>query len=218
MRQIPDPRGRQGRRHTLEAMLASIVCAILCCARGYQEIADWVHAQPPATWHALGFTRRPPKMGGFRYLMIQLCIDKFEAAIRDWIDQLPLAPPEPTSDQLDAVAIDGKSLCGSMTQHKRAVHLLAALDQRTGLVLSQKAVSSKTNEHHTAWPLLRELVLEGRVVTGDAMFCQRDLCRKITDRRGHYLFQVKKNQRDLLSDLTAEFNSAFSPRGPQTAA
>lgn len=157
-------------------------------------------------------------MGGFRYLMIQLCVDSFEAAIGAWVAELMSDLPEQEDGQLEAVAIDGKSLCGSMTQHTRAVHLLAALDQRTGFVLSQKAVSSKTNEHKAAWPLLRELVLEGRVITGDAMFCHRDLCKKITDRKGHYLFQVKKNQANLLSDLEAEFKSAFSPRGPKTAA
>ena len=32
--QIPDPRGRHGRRHSLAAMLTAIVCAILTGARG----------------------------------------------------------------------------------------------------------------------------------------------------------------------------------------
>ena len=34
---------------------------------------------------------------------------------------------------------------------------------------------NKTNEHKTALQLLRGIVLERRLITGDAMFCQRDL-------------------------------------------
>ena len=61
LRQIPDPRGRQGRRHPLAAMLAAVVCAMLCGARGYSAIAQWIHLQQPDFWYVLGFTRKPPK-------------------------------------------------------------------------------------------------------------------------------------------------------------
>jgi hypothetical protein len=43
--QIADPRGRQGRRHSLEAMLASVVCAVLQGARAYAAIAERLHDQ-----------------------------------------------------------------------------------------------------------------------------------------------------------------------------
>ena len=47
LRQIPDPRGRHGRRHSLAAMLAAIVCGLLTGARGYKAIAQWTRAQSP---------------------------------------------------------------------------------------------------------------------------------------------------------------------------
>ena len=60
LQQIPDPRGAHGRRHSFSAMLASIVCAVLCGARGYEAIAQWIHAQVPEVWYLLGYYRRPP--------------------------------------------------------------------------------------------------------------------------------------------------------------
>ena len=48
--QIPDPRGRHGRRHPLAAMLATIVCAILTGARGYRAMAQWIHSQNAVVW------------------------------------------------------------------------------------------------------------------------------------------------------------------------
>ena len=72
LRQIPDPRGRQGRRHSLSAMLAAVICAMLCGARSYSAIADWIHAQKQEVWHGLGFWRRPPQLGAFRKLSMKL--------------------------------------------------------------------------------------------------------------------------------------------------
>ena len=93
----------------------------------------------------------------------------------------------------------------------RAIHLLALLDQRTGFTLAQSEVDGKTNEHKTALTLLKSVVLAGRVITGDAMFCQRDLCQQIKDDGGHYFFEVKENQPDLKKSIDADFQPAFSP-------
>jgi len=72
-------------------------------------------------------------------------------------------------------------------------------------------VDGKTNEHKAALALLKSLVLEGRVITGDAMFCQRDLCQQIVEDGGHYFFEVKDNQPELKKSIEAEFQPAFSP-------
>jgi len=206
--QVPDPRGRQGRRHCLEAMLASVVCAMLQGARSYSAITQWIHAQDVELWHALGFTRRPPKLGAFRKLLMTLSPQYFEQVLADWAKYCLGVSSE---DLLEAVAMDGKTLCGTLQPHERAVHLLALLDQRTGCVLSQSRVDAKTNEHKGALELFKTLVLEGRVITGDAMFCQREVCQEIRDRGGHYFFVVKDNQPTLKESIAAEFRAAFSP-------
>ena len=206
--QIQDPRGRQGRRHCLTAMLATVVCAMLCGARSYSAIAQWIHAQRDF-WYVLGFTRRPPTLGAFRKLLMRLPPEALENALREWVERI--LPDQDVDEALQAIAMDGKSLCGTFTEHHRAVHLLSLLDQRTGYTLSQSEVDGKTNEHKAALKLLKALVLEGRVITGDAMFCQRDLCQQIVDDGGHYFFEVKDNQPELKKAIEAEFQPAFSP-------
>ena len=132
----------------------------------------------------------------------------FEQVLADWAKYCLGVS---SKDLLEAVAMDGKTLCGTLQPHERAVHLLALLDQRTGCVLSQSRVDAKTNEHKGALELLKTLVLKGRVITGDAMFCQRDLCQQIRDDGGHYFFVVKDNQPTLRESIAAEFRAAFSP-------
>jgi predicted transposase YbfD/YdcC len=88
---------------------------------------------------------------------------------------------------------------------------LSLLDQATAYTLRQLEVDGKTNEHKTARKLLKSLVLEGRVIAGDARFRQRDLCRQIVDQGGHDLLEVKDNQAELKAAIEAEFDPAFSP-------
>ena len=59
-------------------------------------------------------------------------------------------------------------------------------------------------EAKTAVDLLKTIVLKGRLVTGDAMFCQRELCQQIVDSGGDYLFVVKDNQPELKAAAAIE--------------
>ena len=210
--QVPDPRGRKGRRHSLSAMLTAVVCGVLCGARGYLGLVEWLHELPVDVWHWMGYTRKPPKQDCFRDLLIKLDPAALEAALRSWIaEDLQL----PTDDQsLSGVSFDGKTLCATLRAFAPAVHLLSAVDHQTGHVLQQCRVSDKTNEHKAALELMKTLCVKGRVVLGDAIFCQRDLCQEVIDSGGDYLIAVKENQPGLLRDIELEFAAqpaAFSP-------
>jgi hypothetical protein len=206
--QVPDPRRRKGRRHSLSALLTAVVCGVLCGARGYVALVEWLHELPVDVWHWMGYTRRPPKHDCFRDLLVKLDPQALEAALRTWItDGLQLPLPD---ESMAGVSLDGKTLCATLRVFAPAVHLLAAVDHQTGSVLSQCRVSDKTNEHKAALELLKMMVLSGRVIVGDAMFCQRDLCQQTLDSGGDYLVAVKDNQPGLLREFAAQ-SAAFSP-------
>lgn len=205
---VPDPRGAMGKRHPLVAMLTHACCAILCGCRGYAAISQWGRDQPIELMHRMGYTRKPPSFGCFQGLLSRLDAAALESAISLWVASLI---GEPDASALHAVALDGKAMRGSLDAHGRWVHLLAALDQRTGCVLGQARVDSKTNEHKAALELLGNLALRGRVVTGDAMFCQRDLSRQVIQAGGHYLWKVDDNQPELKQAIESAFEPACSP-------
>lgn len=204
---IPDPRGRKGRRHPLAAMLAATICGLLTGATGCTAIAQWIRNQDAGFWHAIGFGRRPPTANCYRNLLILLPPKTLEDAIRRWADQLL----GDTAQELRGVAIDGKTLCRTLQPHGQSIHLLALLEHASGGVLAQLRMSPKTNEHKTAMLLLKSLVLKGTVITGDAMFCQRQVCQQIVDSGGDYLFTVKDNQPELNKTIASDFNPGLSP-------
>lgn len=206
---IPDPRGRKGRRHPLAAMLAAIVCGLLTGARGYKAIAQWTRTQGPSVWQWLGFTRKPPCPNSFRNLLLALDPPILESVLRRWVETLL---EQPLPDEARGTSLDGKTLCNTLTAHERNVQLLSLLDQQLGGVLSQQAVDPTTNEAKAALELLKTVVLQGRLITGDAMFCQREICQQIVDSGGDYLIVVKDNQAELKAAIEAEFQPGFSPR------
>src|SRR5437016_983964 len=85
---IPDPRSRHGRQHSLSAVLGLVCCAVLCGARSYAAIAQWAADQDIAFMHRLGFTRRPPKLGGIRKVLIALGGTVLENALTQWAETL----------------------------------------------------------------------------------------------------------------------------------
>ena len=226
---VPDPRGQKGRRHPLPAMLTAIICAILTGARGYRTIAQWTTSQGPKVWEWLGFRRKPPCANTFRNLLLVLEPEVLEVVLLQWMASIldrpaleDILPEDLQQSDIQAVAIDGKTLrnttahnttalCDTLTAHQRNVQLLSLLDQATGGVLSQQEISPTTNEHKTAVDLLKTIALKGRLVTGDAMFCQRDLCEQIVDSGGHYLVVVKDNQPELKAAIAADFQPGLSP-------
>jgi hypothetical protein len=216
---VPDPRSRHGRRHPLQAILALVCCAIMCGAKSYAAIAQWGEDQDIGLMHRLGFTRKPPKIGGIRKVLIAVNLKAFEEALTRWAETLLSRPIPAELSSPEAFALDGKSARGSFDGLEKAVHLLSLLAHESGLTLAQTAVpnggENKTNEHKTALRLLEGIVLEGRLITGDAIFCQRDLSQQVIEARGHYLWFVKENQPTLLHDIKAAFapsvEGAFSP-------
>lgn len=216
---VPDPRGRRGRRHPLPALLASVCLALLCGARSYAAIAPWAADQDLALMHRLGFTRRPPQLGGIRKVLMALDVAAFEAAPNRWAEALLGRPVAAGGAPPEAFALDGKSARGSFDGLEAAVHLLSLVAHESGLTRAQGAVPNggqdTTNEHEAALRLRAGLVLEGRLVTGDAILCRRDSCQQVIDAKGDYLVFVQENQPTLLHDIEAAFapelTGAFSP-------
>ncbi len=102
-------------------------------------------------------------------------------------------PATPTTPA-DALAVDGKTLRGSKKQGALGAHVLSVVSHRLGLTLTQQAVEAQTNEIKGIETVLAQIVLEGRVLTMDALLTQRQVAQTIVDQGGDYVMIVKANQ------------------------
>jgi hypothetical protein len=178
---VPDPRDESGKRHPLRAVLTLVAVGILCGCRSLYAAAQFGRDRGAGFARELGFTReRPPHSpccATLHYVFKALDREAFEAAVRRW------ARGRCGSAGWEAVHVDGKELRGTQGHELPGVRVLAAYAHEAKVVLDQVPVDAKTNEHKTALLLLDLVPVAGKLVTGDAAFCQRDLSRK-TSKKG----------------------------------
>ena len=207
---LPDPREAQGLRHSLASMLTLAATAMLAGAKTLTDISQFGRRRRKLC-EAMGFTRKPPCISTFHYLFKAFDADVFEKTLSAWL-QAHYAQTPPA-----AVHMDGKTLRGSHRGAIPGVHLLAAYSDTLGIALLEIPVDAKTNEHKAALKLLRLMPLQGVLVTGDAMFAQREVAQAIIARKGDYLLTVKDNQPSLKQALLDAFDAPVSPCGDRVA-
>jgi hypothetical protein len=182
----------------LSAILALAVVAMLAGAKNYQAIAQFGREKGLPLAHLLGFRRRKtPTKSTFSVLFRVLDVPAFESSLSRWIAS---RLPEGAQKQ---ICLDGKTARGSRDGDMPGQHLVSAYCAEAQAVLAQIKVDAKTNEHKAALELLGVLPVKGNILTGDAMFCQRDLCAAIIEAGGDYVFTAKDNQPSLVSDIAA---------------
>jgi predicted transposase YbfD/YdcC len=208
---IPDFRKPRGKRHPLSAIFALACCAMLCGYRSYSAMAEWGRNYGTRLAQVLGFTHDTPCAATLHTVFRHVNRDEVEAHLGAWansvVGSLPAAPEMPEV----AMALDGKTLRGSKKQGAPGTHLLSALAHHVGVTLAQQAVDDKTNEITAVETLLCQLVLEGRIVTMDALLTQRHVAQTMVDKGGDYVMIVKDNQPQLRTDIELVF--ALPPTG-----
>lgn len=181
--EVPDFRQNQGKRHSLAAILCLACAAILCGYRSYGAMAEWGEHYGSELAQALGFKDgKTPCVGTLHTIFRRLEKEAFDKQIGKWAECVLKNTSTPGT--LQGIAIDGKTLRGSKKQGAMDVHLLSAVSHGLGLTLGQQAVDDKTNEIIAIQKLLHFLILEGRVVTMDALLTQKEIAKTILEKGG----------------------------------
>lgn len=194
---VVDPRTGPARRHDLTEMILMALCAVLCGADTWVDVAEWAEDNEAWLKRYLVLEHGTPSHDTFGRVFRLLDAKVFEACFRDWISGL-------AGVVAGVVAIDGKTACGSRDGHNTALHTISAYATASGLCLGQEHTRGKGNEIPAIKALLDTLALKGCIVTLDAIGCQTEIAQKILDRGGDYLLAVKDNQKDL-ADALREF-------------
>ena len=111
------------------------------------------------------------------------------------------------------MAVDGKCRRGQL-QFEQAggagsIHDIEAFCHDVGVVLAQLALDNRGGaaELTGAPHLLEQISWQGRVLTGDALYCHDTVCAPVIAAGGDYVIVVKGNQPDLLEELAVLFGA-----------
>src|ERR1051325_1132243 len=202
LEKLSDGRDPRGVRYPLAVALVFIILAKLAGEQEPRGIAQWIELRKDLLKPALGFDRdtTPAAITDSRILGRAVDVAELQQTVSRFLRASPQA------NQAVEINLDGKALRGTIpVGQTQGVHLLAAYLPDAGVVLMQMEVGSKENEIAAAPRLLKSVDLRGKVVTGDAMFAQRELSRQVVEAGGDYVWSVKDNQPSLRSDIKALF-------------
>jgi hypothetical protein len=204
--EIEDGRGRKGRQYQLKSVLGIAIAAMLAGANDLRAIYRWGQRLRPEALPLFDIRNgKAPCHATYHYFFQSLDADAVSRVLGAYA--MDGAIP-------GHIAIDGKTLKGSRRLDDKAIHVLSAFSTDLGAVIGDLVVEPDKNEISAALVLLKGLPLDGAIITGDAIFTQREICQQIRDKNGHYLFVVKDNQPALKAGIAEAFGD-HSPLGHQ---
>jgi hypothetical protein len=211
---LADPRHRRGVRHPFASALALTFLGLLCRQADFAAIARWAQRHWGRLRGPLGFTRAyAPHATTLSRIAARFGLDEFQAALCRWLAALPRGPA--------VAAVDGKTSKQGYGADGDPVHLLNVFAHDLGVCLASwpvgggadtepEALKAHLAELFAAYPSLR-------LLTGDALFCQRPLAELIVAHGRDYLLAVKDNQPDLREAARAAFAGATAATAAATA-
>ncbi|MDX2548886.1 ISAs1 family transposase [Streptomyces sp. WI04-05B] len=203
--EVPDPRDDPGGlRHAPVTVLALTACAVPAGTTSLSAVGEWITDAPPNILVHLGIRLAPlfPKRLLPAETTVRRLPDRIDGAALDRAVGGRLADRRLEATGLRGLAVDSKGLRGAAKAKGRKIHLLAALEHTTGLVLAQLDVGEKTNEITCFQPLLDTVGdLAGTVVTSDALHTQREHADCVLGPGAHYIVIAKAIQRRLHRQL-----------------
>jgi predicted transposase YbfD/YdcC len=198
---VDDPRVERTREHDLMDILVIAICAVICGADDWVDIAGWGNEKLAWLRQYMPLENGIPSHDTFGRVFSRLDGAQFQAAFMGWVQTVFRV------SEGQVVALDGKQLRRSHDRRagKAALYMVSAWASTNGLTLGQRNVADKSNEITAIPELLKLLALQGCIVTIDAMGCQKEIALSILEQDADYVLALKENQAHLYQDTLALF-------------
>ena len=193
---LPDPRQLGKVIYPLDEVLLLCLLAVLAGAEAFVDIARFGEKKIYLLRRFRSFRDGTPSHDQLGDIFATLDADKFQRCFVSWVASL-------TGAAAEVIAVDGKTVRRSYQKKgaKAPIHMVSAFAARQRLVLGQVKVAEKSNEIVAIPALLGMLVIEGAIVSIDAMGCQRHIAEQIVDKKADYVLALKGNQGTLREDV-----------------
>lgn len=175
LKDVPDERHTNGRRHPLWLILLIIIMGIMSGYWGYRSLGTFIERHRRQLIKILKIPQaRVPSYSTIRRVMMQIDYQSLAIVFNEWASQYS------NVSHHQWIAIDGKSLKNTVsdchTSQQNFVNMVSAFSHDRGEVLGLKAMENKReSEIFVVQDLLALLDLKNVVFTMDALHCQKKL-------------------------------------------
>jgi len=189
---VADPRFARGTVHPLPGVLGLSVLGLMAGCRSLSAISRFGQVHPEVLG-PLGL-RRSPSVATLSRLLGRVAVADVRAALRAFAGRLLAGRGAAASAAV--AAVDGKTLRG-VREDGTPLHVLQIFAHRGALALDQAVASPLQGEVEATqtWLATVAEAFPGlRVLTGDAIFAERNLCAAIVADGRAYLVRLKKTR------------------------
>lgn len=200
---VPDFRINRRKRHNLLDILVIAVCAFVCGADDFEDIALYGTQKESFLGTFLELPNGIPSHDTFNRVFKFLDKEAFAESLYRWSKEILST----LNQQYTQINIDGKVLrATAKSGHKKSgICLLSAWVSDHKLILGQQKVNSKSNEKTAVPDLLNNLDLKDSLVSIDAMACDVKNANLITSKQGHYILALKNNNKNICQQVSERF-------------
>ncbi len=204
---IEDRRGKKGKRYGLALVLTCVLLAKMAGETTLQAISEWIRLRSPWLQEVLPDTRATfPCAATYSNTLRAVDHTELNQVLMDLLTRVRAEKRLPGEQR--HVVLDGKTLKGTqkhLAEDQTKMHHMNLYEAKTGIVLKEQMVAEKENELTRVKDFLTPLLLQGRLLSADALFTQRNVCQEAVSSGGGYLLFVKQNQPTLYQDLSLFF-------------
>jgi predicted transposase YbfD/YdcC len=211
--EITDLRAKRGVRYKLQSFLILLFLSKLGGADRPAEIADWVKFRfaELKTLLNLDWKKSPHEVTWKRILENAVEAQELEKVFGDYLLLM-------TEDEKRLWNLDGKVVCSVKSeQTDKQLHLLALQEPEVNLTVTQKALQAGENEISAGKRLLKKVDLTGKIVSGDAIFAQKELSKTVVENGGEYLWKLRANQGKIYRTVKEHFEKSKDKHLGKTA-
>lgn len=170
--QVEDPRSAHGLRHELPNVLLMCIMAIMSGFFGYRQIGRFLQRHKKEFQQSFRLLHGVPSYVTIRDILQSIDFEKFSSAFNQWAIQYVILCKG------DTKAIDGKSICSTITNYEASyqnfVSLISVFSAQRGIVLScAKIENKKQSEIPCVQDLIKALDVQGELFSLDALHCQK---------------------------------------------
>ena len=207
---VDDPRQKGKVAHPLSKIFVITLTATLAGADNWSAMIEFAKARINWLSGFVDMSTGIPSHDTLERVFSLINPIQFQKGFIQWVQDIIATTQETMNLSLPCVvAIDGKTLRRShdKTSGKSAIHMVNAWCSRANLVLGQIKTDEKSNEITAIPELLMLLDIKGRLVTADAMSCQKHIAHTCIDQGADYLLAVKDNQPTLKKEIVGHLES-----------
>jgi hypothetical protein len=170
---VSDPRVRNATRYKLIDLIVIAICAVICRADGWSDVALFVRSKLSWLKKILELPHGIPSHDTFLRVFGLINPEEFRRSFLEWVQTIQKLM------QGEVIAIDGKQLHGSKDEGngQSAIDMVSAWATANKLLLGQVKVDEKSNGIPAIPRLLELLDITGCLVTIDTIAFREDLSR-----------------------------------------